>query len=146
MCPCARRVCARFVLLLPRSFQADQTRFSSFQSHKQTTCRHFGCFTRNRTRPTIKINPFLWPKTRTKATGEDGWDAPMYGEKRGKIRPAGTISREVMRRTPTVTISSFSQKGKRASRHRHLVASLRIPWVVDLACPFSFDLFGLEFH
>jgi myo-inositol catabolism protein IolC len=33
-----------------------------------------------------------------KATGDNGWDAPMYGENRGKIRPAGTISREVMRR------------------------------------------------
>ena len=37
------------------------------------------------------------PKTQPKATGNDGGDFPCEGRKRGKIRPAGTISREVMR-------------------------------------------------
>jgi hypothetical protein len=34
---------------------------------------------------------------RAKATSDDGGDLPCEGREWGKIRPAGTISREVMR-------------------------------------------------
>jgi hypothetical protein len=37
------------------------------------------------------------PEMRAKATGDDGGDLPCEGRKWGKNRPAGTISREVMR-------------------------------------------------
>ena len=39
----------------------------------------------------------MLPEMRAKATGDDGGDLPFEGRTWGKNRPAGTISREVMR-------------------------------------------------
>src|SRR5258706_4317946 len=63
-------------------------------------------FTRNRTHPTLKINPYLLPKTHTNITGT------MFGigharRKRGKIRPVGTISHEGMRHATTLKLCSI---------------------------------------
>jgi hypothetical protein len=75
-------VYARFVLLLPRSSPADQTRWLTCQSRKQTTYPKKVGFKRNRTRPTTKYHPFLLPKKHTEAAGNDGWDF-QYAEKKG---------------------------------------------------------------
>ena len=62
----------------------------------QSDCQQKVGFARNRTRSTTKSNSFPSPETHTKATGNDGWHLPCEGRKRGKIRPASPISREVM--------------------------------------------------
>jgi len=85
--PTRHSACARFVLLLPRSFPADQTRWWSFQSRKQIASPKKVGFTRNRTRPMTKSYPFLLPKTQTKATGDDGWDFRCAEKKGGKSDP-----------------------------------------------------------
>ena len=54
-------------------------------------------FTRNRTRTTTKSYPFPLPKKQPEATGNDSGSFRCAEKKEGKIRPAGTISREVMR-------------------------------------------------
>jgi len=72
---------ARFVLLLPRSSPTDQTRWWSFQSRKQTASPKKLGFTRNRTRPTTKSNPFLLFKKHTCSFGERWLGLPMHGEK-----------------------------------------------------------------
>ena len=77
---------ARFVLLLPRSSPADQTRWLTCQSRKQTTYPKKVGFTRNRTRPTTKYHPFLLPKSIMRQRGT------MVGtsntrRKRGKSDP-----------------------------------------------------------
>jgi hypothetical protein len=75
----------------------------ALQSRKQTGSKHSG-FTRNRTRPTRKSHPLLLLKKHPNATGNDGGDCRCAEKKGGKIRPAGTISREGMR----ITCSFFS--------------------------------------
>ena len=54
-------------------------------------------FTRNRTRSITKSRTFPVAKNAYESNGRQWWGLPMRGEKRGKIRPAGTISREGMR-------------------------------------------------
>jgi hypothetical protein len=50
----------------------------------------------NRTRATTTNNPFLLPKNRRAASGNDGWDF-RCAEKKGENPPLGTIAREGMR-------------------------------------------------
>ena len=45
----------------------------------------------------MKINVLPLPETHTKTTGNDVRDLPCEERKGGKIRPVGTISRDVMR-------------------------------------------------
>ena len=54
-------------------------------------------FTRYRTRPTTRSYPFLPPEKQPKAPGNESGDFRCGWKKGGKIRPVGTISREVMR-------------------------------------------------
>ena len=64
----------------------------------QADCQHKKAdFTRNRTCPMTKINPFHLPETHTKAMGNDVRDLPRAEKKGGEIRPVSTISRDVMR-------------------------------------------------
>jgi hypothetical protein len=56
-------------------------------------------FTSSRTRATTRNTPFPLPETHTNATSHDGQDRSCVERKRGKIRPAGMISRAGMRST-----------------------------------------------
>ena len=73
-------------------------------SHKQATGSK-GSFTSNRTHATTKNTPFSLPETDTKATANEVRDLSWAEKKGGKIRPVGTISREVMRAFPRQKIS-----------------------------------------
>ena len=55
-------------------------------------------FTRNRTRATTRSNPFPQPKTHKKTTANDVRGLSCAAKSGEKIRPVGTISRDVMRR------------------------------------------------
>jgi len=80
--PMLNGACTRSHLLFPRSFPTGQTLRELFQSHKQTASKKKADFTRNRTRPPTKSNPFLLPKKRSKATKNEGWDL-RWAEKKG---------------------------------------------------------------
>src|SRR5260370_33567230 len=75
---------SRTSLLYPRSFPNGQTLRELFQSHKQTASKKKDDFTRNRTRPMTKINPFPLSETDTKATGNEVRDLPCEERKGGK--------------------------------------------------------------
>jgi hypothetical protein len=94
-------VYTRFVLLLPRSSQQIRRAGGPSRHASGPPAPKKVGFTRNRTRPTTKSNPFQLLKKQTKATGNDGGDLRCAEKKGERIRLAGTISREVMRISET---------------------------------------------
>jgi hypothetical protein len=79
--PMLNGACTRSHHLFPRSFPTGQTLRELFQSHKQTASKKKADFTRNRTRPMTKINPFPLSETDTKATGNEVRDLPCEERK-----------------------------------------------------------------
>src|SRR5438270_9720387 len=87
--------CTRFVLLFPRSFPTGQKLRAlpvTPADSQQKGRLHEKSYPSNDQEQSL-------PPTRNahESNGEQCSGPPMRGKKRGKIRPVGTISREVMR-------------------------------------------------
>ena len=102
---------ARFVLPLPRSSPPQQIRRAGGPSShasrqtgsKKTSRLHEKSYPSDHEEQDL----LLLPEMRAKATGDDVGDLPCEGRKWGKIRPAGTISREVMRIPCTYRVERY---------------------------------------
>ncbi len=92
---CIRPLLAPVARILPSL--ADQTRWWSFQSRERTASPKKGRL-HEKSYPSDDQEPsFPAAKKADESNGERWWGLPMRGEKGGKNRPVGTISREVMR-------------------------------------------------